>query len=311
MIEFTDVTKEYGEKKAVNNISFKINKGEIIGLLGPNGAGKSTTMNILTGYIAPTYGTVTVNGYSMINEPQKARKAIGYLPENPPLYMEMTVIDYLKFVYDIKGCTEPKDTHIDEIMKLVKIKDVEKRLIKNLSKGYKQRIGLAGAMIGNPEILILDEPTVGLDPQQITEIRDIIKKLGRERTVIVSSHILSEISEICQRIIIINKGQIIANSSIANIKQNIAQAQDNTVVAEFIGDREQIVYMLKNIEGVEKIKISKNGQYTLIITEDIREKLFHECVKNNITILTMYIKQLTLEEIFLQLTNNERNETNV
>ena len=311
MIEFTDVTKEYGQKKAVNNISFKINKGEIIGLLGPNGAGKSTTMNMLTGYIAPTYGSVTVNGYSMVTEPQKARKSIGYLPENPPLYMEMTVIDYLKFVYDIKGCTLPVNEHIDEIMKLVKIKDVEKRLIKNLSKGYKQRIGLAGAMIGNPEILILDEPTVGLDPQQITEIRDIVKKLGKERTVIVSSHILSEISEICQRIIIINKGQIIANSSISNITQNIAQAQDNTVVAEFIGDREQIVYMLKNIPGIEKIKISKNGQYTLIITEDIREKLFNECVKNNITILTMYIKQLTLEEIFLQLTNNERNELNV
>ncbi|MDR0974861.1 MAG: ABC transporter ATP-binding protein, partial [Ruminococcus sp.] len=207
MIEVQNLTKKYGQKAAVNNLSFTVNDGEILGFLGPNGAGKSTTMNILTGYISSTEGKALINGIDILDEPLKAKKFIGYLPENPPLYVDMTVKDYLDFIYRLKKCKLPKKAHIQEVCKLAKIEDVYNRIIKNLSKGYKQRVGVAQALIGNPPILILDEPTVGLDPKQIIEIRTLIKKLGKRHTVILSSHILSEIQSTCDRVIIINKGE--------------------------------------------------------------------------------------------------------
>ena len=217
MIEVRNLTKQYGSKKAVDNISFTVNDGEILGFLGPNGAGKSTTMNMLTGYISSTSGEALINGINILDEPMKAKKEIGYLPELPPLYLDMTVKEYLSFVYDLKKCKIPKQAHLEEICKLVKISDVYNRVIKHLSKGYKQRVGMAQALIGNPKILILDEPTVGLDPKQILDIRNLIKRLGKKHTVILSSHILSEIQAVCDRIVIINQGVIAADDTTENL----------------------------------------------------------------------------------------------
>ena len=213
MIEVKNLTKHYGDKKAVDDISFKVKDGEILGFLGPNGAGKSTTMNMLTGYISSTSGTVNINGVDILDDPIKAKANIGYLPEIPPLYIDMTVKAYLNFVFDLKKCKLPRKTHLRDICDLCKITDVKDRIIKHLSKGYKQRVGLAQALIGNPPVLILDEPTVGLDPKQMVEIRNLIKKLGRNHTVILSSHILSEIQMVCDRVIIINKGKIAADDT--------------------------------------------------------------------------------------------------
>ncbi|NLB43795.1 MAG: ATP-binding cassette domain-containing protein, partial [Clostridiaceae bacterium] len=211
MIEIRNLVKYYGDILAVNDITFTVNKGEILGFLGPNGAGKSTTMNILTGFLSATSGTVTVNGYDILDNPQKAKTCIGYLPENPPLYLDMTVIEYLRFVSELKGVPPAQRIkQLAEIMKLVRITDVSGRLIKNLSKGYRQRVGIAQAMVGNPEVLVLDEPTIGLDPKQIIEIRNLIKELGKTHTVILSSHILPEVQAVCERVVIINKGSIAA-----------------------------------------------------------------------------------------------------
>ena len=213
MIEVVNLTKRYGDKKAVNNISFKAEDGEILGFLGPNGAGKSTTMNILTGYISCTDGKALIDGIDILEDPVKAKKQIGYLPEIPPLYVDMTVKEYLSFIYDLKKCKLPKISHLKDICQLVKIEHVYNRMIKNLSKGYRQRVGLAQALVGNPKTLILDEPTVGLDPNQIIEIRTLIKKLGKNHTVILSSHILSEVQAVCDKIVVINDGKIVANDT--------------------------------------------------------------------------------------------------
>ena len=222
MIEVKNLTKSYGDKKAINGISFTVEDGEILGFLGPNGAGKSTTMNILTGYISSTSGSAIINGVDIFEEPLKAKKNIGYLPEIPPLYIDMTVKDYLNFVYDLKKCKLPRKAHLKDVCELVQITDVYERIIKNLSKGYKQRVGLAQALIGNPPVLILDEPTVGLDPKQIIEIRTLIKKLGKKHTVILSSHILSEIQAVCDRVIIINKGKVAAEDTIDNLSKTVS-----------------------------------------------------------------------------------------
>ncbi|MBQ1231492.1 MAG: ATP-binding cassette domain-containing protein, partial [Clostridia bacterium] len=213
MIEVTALSKRYGSHLAVNNVSFSIKDGEVVGFLGPNGAGKSTIMNILTGYISLTAGSASVDGYDIVESPQDAKRHIGYLPEIPPLYTDMTVREYLDFMFDLKKVKLPRKPHLDEICKLVMISDVQNRLIKNLSKGYRQRVGIAQALIGNPDTLILDEPTVGLDPKQIIEIRDLISRLGKNHTVILSSHILSEIQAVCDRIIIINGGRLVADGT--------------------------------------------------------------------------------------------------
>ena len=217
VIEICGLTKKYGSKKAVDNISFKVRRGEILGFLGPNGAGKSTTMNILTGYISATSGSVRVDGLDVLENPKEVKKKIGYLPENPPLYFDMTVREYLKFVYELKGAKKPEREHIDEVMEIARISHMADRMIKNLSKGYKQRVGLAQALIGDPEVLILDEPTVGLDPKQIIEIRNVIRELGKDRTVILSTHILQEVSAVCDRVAIINRGRLVALDTLESL----------------------------------------------------------------------------------------------
>ena len=222
MIEVKNLTKRYGTNVALDNVSFSVEEGKILGFLGPNGAGKSTTMNIITGYLSSTEGTVTVGGYDILENPNEAKKLIGYLPELPPLYMDMTVKEYLNFMYDLKKVTLPREKHIQEICRLVKIQNVYKRLIGNLSKGYKQRVGIAQALLGNPPVLILDEPTVGLDPKQIIEIRRLIKDLGRNHTVILSSHILPEVQAVCERVIIINNGKLVADGATDRLAHDLS-----------------------------------------------------------------------------------------
>lgn len=311
MIEIKNLTKRYGKKRAVDNVSFTVEKGEILGFLGPNGAGKTTTMNILTGYISSNEGSITVDGFDILKNPEEVKKRIGYLPENPPLYLDMTVIDYLNFVYDLKNVKLTKKEHIIEIMNLVKITDVSMRLIKNLSKGYKQRVGLAQALIGNPEILVLDEPTVGLDPKQINEIRDLIKKLGKERTIILSSHILPEVSAICERVIIISKGKIVASDTLENISKNISGT--TTIVTRIEGKLDDVTSIISSIDGVNSVtskpcvdegandyKISTNEGF------DIRKPLFFALSEKQFPILLLSKQTLSLEDVFLQLTTVEK-----
>ena len=250
MIEVKGLSKKYGSHLAVNDVNFSIKKGEVIGFLDPNGAGKSTIMNILTGYLSLTEGSVKVDGYDVIENPEEVKKRIGYLPEIPPLYMDMKVKEYLYFIYDLKKVKFPKRAHINEIMKLIKIDHVANRLIKNLSKGYRQRVGFAQALVGNPDVLILDEPTVGLDPKQIIEIRNLISRLGKNHTIILSSHILSEIQAVCKRVIIINKGRIIADDTPELLSDRLSK--DRSLVLRVDGDEQD---MLKALSSVKNVKI--------------------------------------------------------
>ena len=312
MIEIKNLTKDYGGHLAVNDISFKINDGEILGFLGPNGAGKSTTMNIITGYLSATEGSVVINGFDILEEPKQAKSEIGYLPEIPPLYLDMTVREYLNFVYELKGVKLPRGPHIEEICKLVKIKNVYHRLIKNLSKGYRQRVGIAGALIGNPKVLILDEPTVGLDPKQIIEIRNLIRMLGKHHTVILSSHILSEIQAVCDRVVVINKGRIIADDTPENLSTNLSDDHSLSVVLE--GKREKIEKELKNISGVKAVDFVRenaNGSCEFnvepVANYDIRKDVFNMASLNNFAILKMASNELSLEDIFLRLTDETYN----
>lgn len=243
MIEVQNLSKHYGDKKAVDNISFKAEDGEILGFLGPNGAGKSTTMNILTGYISCTEGKALIDGIDILEDPIKAKAKIGYLPELPPLYLDMTVKEYLNFIYDLKKCKLPRNSHLKDICSLVKIEHVYKRIIKNLSKGYKQRVGLAQALVGNPNVLILDEPTVGLDPKQIIEIRSLIKKLGKNHTVILSSHILSEVQAVCDKIIVINEGRIVADDTEDNLSKKLSA--DHKLSARIEGPKNEVLKLIK------------------------------------------------------------------
>lgn len=243
MIEVKNLTKNYGNNTAVDDISFSVEGGEILGFLGPNGAGKSTTMNILTGYISSTEGSASVGGIDILADPIAAKRNIGYLPEQPPVYLDMTVNEYLNFVYELKGSKIPKKSHLNEICELVKITDMRKRLIRNLSKGYRQRVGLAQALIGNPPILILDEPTVGLDPKQIIEIRSLVKKLGKNHTVILSSHILPEVQAVCDKVVIINDGKIVADGTIKELSKDAKNAKD--------GDKSLEQIFLKAVMGDE------------------------------------------------------------
>ena len=310
MIEVSNLSKHYGDKKAVDNISFKAEDGEILGFLGPNGAGKSTTMNILTGYISATSGKALINGIDILEDPIKAKRELGYLPELPPLYMDMTVKEYLNFVYDLKKCKLPRNSHLKDICSLVKIDNVYKRVIKNLSKGYKQRVGLEQALIGNPKVLILDEPTVGLDPKQIIEIRTLIKKLGRNRTVILSSHILSEVQAVCDKIVVINEGKVVADDTEDNLSRKLIN--EHLLTARIEGNSETIEDLIKSIKGVIKVEVGSEREkgvweYRIEAKEgvDIRRELFRRMAERNMPILDLRASELSLEDIFLKLTMGE------
>lgn len=314
MIEVSNLVKRYGDHTAVDHLSFQIEKGKIYGFLGPNGAGKSTTMNMITGYIASTEGKIVIDGYDILDEPEKAKKCIGYLPEQPPLYFDMTVLEYLKFVADLKKIPKDKRTSmIDEIMELVKISDMKNRLIKNLSKGYKQRVGLAQAILGYPEVIILDEPTVGLDPKQIIEIRSLIKSLKKKHTVILSSHILSEVSAICDYVLIISHGKLVASDTPDNLSK--LAAGSNNLTMQIKGEKENIRKGFDQLEGIKDISFEFNQEHGVwdvkISTEefyDIREEIFYKMAELNCPILEMHSKKVSLEEIFLELTENDKTE---
>lgn len=314
MIEVKNLSKHYGSKKAVDNISFTANEGEILGFLGPNGAGKSTTMNILTGYISCTEGQALIDGIDILENPIEAKSHIGYLPEQPPLYLDMTVKEYLCFIYDLKKCKLPRNTHLKEICELVKIDNVYNRIIKNLSKGYKQRVGLAQALIGNPSVLILDEPTVGLDPNQIIEIRSLIKKLGQKHTLILSSHILSEVQAVCDKIVVINQGKIVADDTADNLSKSLSA--DHKLLARIDGPRDEIIKVIKGISGVEKVVADtqrEKGVYEYNIEAqegvDIRRDLFKRMAERNWYIVGLRSSELSLEDIFLRLTAGENVES--
>lgn len=310
MIEVQGLTKRYGSKVAVDDISFTVNEGEILGFLGPNGAGKSTTMNILTGYLSSDIGSVKIGGSDILDDPMEAKRKIGYLPENPPLYLDMTVKEYLDFVYDLKKVKIPRKRHITEICELVKITDVYNRIIKNLSKGYKQRVGLAQALIGNPNVLILDEPTVGLDPKQIIEIRNLIKKLGKKHTVILSSHILPEVQAVCDRVIIINRGKIVADDTAENLSANMSDDHRHLVTIE--GPENEVYKTLSTIPGMKEVTTLGNRgngmfEYSLEAKEgvDIRRELFKRMAGRNWPIMALKSTELTLEDIFLKLVSSD------
>ena len=312
MIEVNNLVKRYGDHTAVDHLSFKIEKGKIYGFLGPNGAGKSTTMNMITGYIASTEGTVRIDGHDILEEPEAAKKCIGYLPEQPPLYFDMTVLEYMKFVADLKKIPKDKKaTMIEEVMDMVKISDMRNRLIKNLSKGYRQRVGLAEAIMGYPEVIILDEPTVGLDPKQIIEIRTLIKDLKKKHTVILSSHILSEVSAVCDYVLIISHGKLVASDTPENLGK-LAEGS-NTLEMLIKGEKSQIKQALESIEGVNSVTIEKDEKQNLwsakVSTKennDIREKVFYKMSDINSPIYEMKSKKVSLEEIFLELTASEK-----
>jgi ABC-2 type transport system ATP-binding protein len=306
MIEVSNLTKRYGQNLAVDNVSFHVDRGEILGFLGPNGAGKSTTMNILTGYLSSTEGVCKINGHDILDDPMEAKRAIGYLPELPPLYLDMTVKDYLSFIYDLKRVKLPREEHIQEVCAVVGITQVYNRLIKNLSKGYKQRVGLAQALIGNPEVLILDEPTVGLDPKQIIEIRNLIKSLGKKHTIILSSHILPEVQAVCERVIVINHGKLVADDTTTNLSRNMSTDHHYDVTIE--GPEESVYRMLKSIPGMKEVQLlgkREEGvyEYTTEAEEglDLRREIFKRMAERSWPILGMRSSELTLEEIFLRL----------
>ncbi|MBQ4569746.1 MAG: ATP-binding cassette domain-containing protein [Ruminococcus sp.] len=309
MVEVKDLVKNYGNLAAVKGISFTAEKGEIVGFLGPNGAGKSTTMNIITGYLSSTQGSVTIDGYDILDNPMEARARIGYLPEQPPLYLDMTVEEYLSFIYGLKKVKLPKKEHLEEIMKLVKIDDIRGRVIRNLSKGYKQRVGFAQALVGNPPVLILDEPTVGLDPRQIIEMRSLIKSLGKKHTVIFSSHVLSEVSTICDRIVVISNGLITADAKTDEISTITADAKKLSVTVE--GTSSSVLSVLGSVEGVTKVRrnlqVSDNVyQYSIDYKKDadIRRGVFRALAKGDFPILEMKDGGMSLEESFLMLTGS-------
>ena len=314
MIEVKNLVKRYGDHTAVDHLSFEIEKGKIYGFLGPNGAGKSTTMNMITGYIASTEGTVVIDGHDILEEPEEAKKCIGYLPEMPPLYFDMTVLEYLKFVADLKKIPKDKKaTMIEEIMDMVKITDMKNRLIKNLSKGYRQRVGIAQAVLGYPEVIILDEPTVGLDPKQINEIRDLIKGLKQKHTVILSSHILSEVSAVCDYVLIISHGKLVASDTPENLGKLAAGSNNLNLLVK--GQKDTIRAALEAVEGVKEVTVKKSpeeGVYAITVgTEenmDVREKVFYSMVNVGCPILEMQSKKVSLEEIFLELTESEKKD---
>ena len=321
VIEIKNLTKKYGTKTVLDKINFTVEKGDIMGLLGPNGAGKSTTMNILTGYLSLTEGSVSVCGFDILENPDEAKKHIGYLPEIPPLYIDMTVLEYLSFVYDLKKIKLDKKEHINSIMNMVKITHVQNRLIKNLSKGYKQRVGLAQALIGDPEILILDEPTVGLDPKQIIEIRNVIRSLGENRTIILSTHILQEVTAVCNKVTIINNGKIAAQDTLENLAGSIGGKGKHQI--KVMATREAGAEVIKKIYGLLSFKFEDfdNEISTFIIDcgeKDLRPEVFTAFSKAGIPIVEFKSAEPTLEEVFIKITAHDKkvkeetnNESNV
>ena len=308
MVEIRNLVKKYGPKYALDDISFTINKGEILGFLGPNGAGKSTTMNIITGYLAPTSGTVLLDGVDIFDDPVGVKKKIGFLPEQPPLYVDMTVYEYLAFVFDLKNCKFNKAKHIDEVCELVKISDVKKRLIRNLSKGYKQRVGIAQALIGNPEFIIFDEPTVGLDPKQIIEIRNLMRNLGQRHTVILSTHILPEVQAICDRIVVINEGRIVADEKTSEL--NRALGQGGKYKVKIAGPQKEVIALVRNLPGVHSVTVvgERDGDAFSYLIEnspeiDIRKTMFKALAEKGWPMMGMETVGAELEDIFIKLVN--------
>lgn len=312
MIDIIGLSKNFGAIQAVKNISFSVNKNEILGFLGPNGAGKSTTMNIITGYIPSTSGTVKVCGYDIMEEPREVKKRIGFTPELPPLYMDMTVIDYLNFAADLKSVPKKgRKSHLDDIMELIGITNVRKRLINNLSKGYRQRVGFSQSLVGSPDVLILDEPTVGLDPKQIVEIRKLIKTLGKEHTIILSTHILPEVSAVCDRVVIINKGEIAAIDTPENLSKTFTNSSKFSI--RIAGSKSHAKSILKQIYGVRSVEdvglIEQDVTDFLVEASpetDVRRPIFFELAKHGYPILELKSTGLSLEEIFVQVVTQEK-----
>ena len=311
MIEVKNLVKKYGNHTAVDHLNFTIEEGHVYGFLGPNGAGKSTTMNIMTGYLGATEGEVLINGHDILKEPEEAKKQIGYLPELPPLYMEMTVHEYLEFVAELKGIAKNKrEESINEVEKMVKIWEVENRLIRNLSKGYRQRVGLAQAVLGFPKIIILDEPSVGLDPKQIIEIRELIRQLAKKHTVILSSHILAEVREVCDYILIISKGKLVASDTPENLERNLGDS--DLIEIETKASPDEVRRILETVDGIRSIstKYLENGITWAQILEkkntDIREKVFQAFAQNHQPLLKLNPLQVSLEDVFMELTQSDR-----
>lgn len=311
MIQVNHLVKNYGSHQAVKDISFHVEKGQVVGLLGPNGAGKSTTMNILTGYLSATDGDVKIGDYDILDEPLKAKKQIGYLPEVPPLYTDMTVSEYLNFVSKLnKVGKEDRKKEVKRVMSATGVSDVAERLIKNLSKGYRQRVGLAQALIGNPPLLILDEPTVGLDPNQIIEIRELIKKLGKDHTIILSSHILSEVSAVCDSIIIIDNGKIVAEDTTENLTRDFSD--QGLIKLTVKGKQEDVEKVLNSCDFIQNFTLTQKDEMTLVeakskVKEDMRDEIFFAFANEKLPVVHMEQETLSLEEIFLKLTGEEEN----
>lgn len=316
MIEVKNITKKYGNFTAVDNISFEVKDGGIVGLLGPNGAGKSTTMNMITGFIEATEGNIVVNGYDISKKPGKAKKQIGYMPEGVPSYQELTAKEFVKYMAELKMVDrKTRKEEIENVIKQTGLEEVQNKLIKNLSRGYKQRVSMAGALVGNPDVLILDEPTVGLDPKQILEIRNLIKELGKKHTVILSSHILSEVSQICERVVIINKGKIVAIDTPENLE---TKTQNKNVIYVTVEDKNEKMLSIKNkvkdIQELEYIKDNEDGtkQYKIVSDEkiDLRKTLFDILPKEDITIFELKKAEVSLEDAFMKLIDDRQENTN-
>lgn len=316
MIQVENITKKYGSFVAVDNINFEIEEGEVVGFLGPNGAGKSTTMNMITGYIEPTSGRIIVDGYDISKKPRKAKRQIGYMPEGVPLYSDLTVKEFITYMAELKGV--PKKEKKEKVQKVIKetgLTDVQNQLTKNISRGYKQRVSMAGALVSNPKVIILDEPTVGLDPKQVTEIRALIKELGKDHTVILSSHILSEVSQICNRVIIINKGKIVAIDTPENLEKKVVK--DNSVYVTVEDPENKMETIKEKLPNVKEIKLiseneDKTKKYRITSTndEDLRKNIFDIFAKERITIFEMKQSDVTLEDAFMQLIDSQ-NESQV
>ena len=314
MIKIEHLVKNYGSICAVDDVSLEIGAGEIVGLLGPNGAGKSTTMNILTGYLSSTAGRVSIDGIDVLADPLGAKRRVGYLPEQPPLYLDMTVDEYLGFHYDLKGCTLPREAHLSEICSVVHIGDVRKRVIRNLSKGYRQRVGIAGALIGNPPVVIFDEPTVGLDPKQIIEIRNLIRGLGRNHTVILSTHILQEVQAVCDRIVIINKGRSVADEQTGNLGRIIENNRRFNI--KVCGQTDKVLPVLRNVPGVVYVEAlaERDGDAVTYLIEsapgaDIRKKLFFTLAERGWALVGMEALGMSIEDIFINVVDRSDEET--
>ena len=312
MIEVKDLVKKYDNHLAVDHLTFTVPRGQILGFLGPNGAGKSTTMNIITGYISATEGSVSINGHDIYEEPEEAKKSIGYLPEQPPVYMDMKVKEYLEFVAELKGVSK-KERELQVAAALVKTgtENVAGRMIKHLSKGYRQRVGIAQAIIGNPEVIILDEPTVGLDPVQIIEIRDLMKELAKEHTVILSSHILSEISAVCDTVMIINNGRLVVSDTVENLPKHLNAQNSCRVVIK--GTEDQVKPLFGEMEDVKELGLEGDGEFVIVTVTtdsqvDLREDIFFACAKSGLPIYEMSNITRNLEDIFLELTRSEETD---